>query len=131
MESANKNVQDLQIKAGAMSCNAVRTGGSESMGQKRESQGRAEKDKECYHCKGKHAPEDCWFKKEKCHACGMTGHIARVCRNKKCIILLPEWQKGVMKRKSHSPYTVSWVTMKRGGATLQGIHDSKWRTSDI
>lgn len=36
MESANKNVQDLQIKTGAMSCNAVRTGGSESMGQKRE-----------------------------------------------------------------------------------------------
>ncbi len=76
MESANKNVQDLQAKAGAMSCNAVRTGGAESMGQKRESQRRSEKDKDCYRCRGKHAPEDCRFKKEKCHACGMTGHIA-------------------------------------------------------
>lgn len=84
MESANKNVQDLQAKAGAMSCNAVRAGGAESMGQKRrESQGRSEKDKDCYRCRGKHAPEDCRFKKEKCHACGMTGHIARACRNKK------------------------------------------------
>ena len=76
MESANKNVQDLQAKAGAMSFNAVKAGGSESMGQKRESQRRAEKGKDCYCCKGKHAPEDCRFKKEKCHACGMTGHIA-------------------------------------------------------
>lgn len=55
MESANKNVQDLQAKAGAMSCNAA--GGAESMGQKRrESQGRSEKDKDCYHCKRRYCP---------------------------------------------------------------------------
>lgn len=76
MESANKNVQDLQAKAGAMSCNAVRAGGAESMGQKRGSKGRSEKDKDGHCCRGKHAPEDCRFKKEKCHACGMAGHIA-------------------------------------------------------
>lgn len=76
MESANKNVQDLQMKVGAMSCNAVRSGESRSHGN-------WQTDKECYRCKEKHSPTDCRFKKEKCHACGMIGHLARACRNKK------------------------------------------------
>lgn len=76
-------MREFQAKAGAMPCNAVRAGGAESMGQKRGTQGRSEKDKDCYRCKGKNAPEDCRFKKVKCHACGMTGHIARACLNKK------------------------------------------------
>ncbi len=36
MKSTNKNLQDLQTKAGE-SCNAVRTGGSEHMEGKRQS----------------------------------------------------------------------------------------------
>lgn len=57
MEPANRNVQDLQAKAGAMFCNAVRTVGAERMGQKRESQGRSEKEND-YRRRGKDAPED-------------------------------------------------------------------------
>lgn len=86
METANRNVQDLQQKAGA-SCHVIQRSGPERTGQKREGRPRAAGDrdrlKDCYRCNGKHLPSDCRFKTEKCHACGMTGHIARACRNRK------------------------------------------------
>lgn len=39
--------------------------------------------KECYPCGGSHDSDVCLFKDTKCHACGKTGHISRVCRSKR------------------------------------------------
>ena len=35
--------------------------------------------KNCWRCKGRHPPENCRFKKEKCHLCSKVGHIKRCC----------------------------------------------------
>ncbi len=37
----------------------------------------------CYRCGGKHLSSHCRFRDAECHACGKTGHIAKVCRSKK------------------------------------------------
>ena len=36
----------------------------------------------CYRCGGPHLANKCWFITEKCHSCGRTGHISKVCRSK-------------------------------------------------
>ena len=43
----------------------------------------ATRKKNCYRCKGQHAPATCKFKDVKCHACGKVGHIQKVCMSKK------------------------------------------------
>ena len=36
----------------------------------------------CNRCqKGRHSPNDCWFKNEKCEKCGKTGHLTRAHRD--------------------------------------------------
>ena len=37
----------------------------------------------CYHCFGNYDHKSCPFKKEKCHHCNKTGHIARASKSKK------------------------------------------------
>lgn len=54
---------------------------NENFNQKNE--GKMESEQKCYRCEGRHSPQECKFKTEKCHACSKTGHIARACRNKK------------------------------------------------
>ncbi|XP_055725310.1 uncharacterized protein LOC129815465 [Salvelinus fontinalis] len=82
MESANRNALDLQAR-GATACHTVKESSAERVEfQRTESRGAAA-NRDCYRCKGKHAAFDCKFKHEKCYACGIIGHIARACRNKK------------------------------------------------
>ena len=81
MESANKNVQDLQLKGPTV--NAVKSGVPARAGQRRETRPReGDGYTECYRCKGKHSPRDCRFRSAKCHICGINGHIAIACRKK-------------------------------------------------
>ena len=76
MESTNRNALDLQAR-GATACHTVNESSSErAVLQRTESRGGS-------NCKYKHAAFDCKFKHEKCYACGIIGHIARACRNKK------------------------------------------------
>lgn len=35
----------------------------------------------CQRCGGQHSDSQCKFREADCHACGRTGHIARMCRN--------------------------------------------------
>lgn len=87
MESASKNVQDLQLKRQVI--NTVKSRMQRCAGQKREggkgrSETRRESDviRECYRCKGKHSPTDCLFRNAKCQACEVTGHIAKACNKR-------------------------------------------------
>ena len=41
------------------------------------------RDQSCYRCLGNHDHKSCPFKKEKCHHCNKTGHIAKACKSKK------------------------------------------------
>ena len=43
----------------------------------------------CYRCGGPHLANKCRFIKEKCHSCGKTGHISKVCRSKPSVIPHP------------------------------------------
>lgn len=40
-------------------------------------------DQSCYRCLGNHDHKSCPYKREKCHHCNKTGHIARACKSKK------------------------------------------------
>ncbi|XP_039524968.1 uncharacterized protein K02A2.6-like [Pimephales promelas] len=75
METANKDVRDLQVKRSetSMSMRVHKT----SVKQE-ESQGRA-----CYRCGSlQHLANECRFVSEKCHQCGKQGHIMKVCKSK-------------------------------------------------
>lgn len=65
MESAEKNIKDLQsdfqLKMGETVVHKI-------------------KKKECYRCGGKHSPQVCRYKEERCFGCGLTGHIRSRCR---------------------------------------------------
>ncbi|CAG4992790.1 unnamed protein product [Colias eurytheme] len=38
----------------------------------------------CWRCAGQHAPHLCSFSKVSCYVCGQRGHIAKVCKKRKC-----------------------------------------------
>ena len=37
--------------------------------------------KQCYHCGGKHSPQDCRFKAQHCNKCNKRGHIDKMCQS--------------------------------------------------
>ena len=71
MESADKNVQDLQ---GPKPVHAIRKPKDEFVPRKPSSP--------CYRCGGEHPAHDCRFKEVLCHHCKKKGHLAHVCRSK-------------------------------------------------
>lgn len=91
MESANKNVRDLQgLLMEETGQNVKSLKGVYSA----EKKGR-QKDIVCYRCKGQHAPEECKFLNELCHKCGKRGHIKRACKAKQTAV---GCQKGYIQR---------------------------------
>ncbi|XP_056089857.1 uncharacterized protein LOC130069774 [Rhinichthys klamathensis goyatoka] len=75
METANKDVRDLQAKRSetSMSMRVHKTSVKQD-----ESQSRA-----CYRCGSlQHLANECRFVSEKCHQCGKQGHIMKVCKSK-------------------------------------------------
>lgn len=80
MESAYKNMQDLQEKA---ACNIIKEKGNSGSSFRRTEKKTVEEGKVCYRCNGGHDPASCRFRQEKCHSCGKIGHIGRACRNVK------------------------------------------------
>nr|XP_021327326.1 uncharacterized protein LOC110438662 [Danio rerio]XP_021332015.1 uncharacterized protein LOC110438662 [Danio rerio] len=84
MESANKNVRDLQgllMEDTAQTMKSFKGPAAVHRVYTFEKKGR-QKDTVCYRCKGQHAPEECKFLNELCHKCGKRGHIKRACRAK-------------------------------------------------
>uniref|UniRef100_H3B9C2 ribonuclease H n=1 Tax=Latimeria chalumnae TaxID=7897 RepID=H3B9C2_LATCH len=70
IDSASKNIKDLLVQstgAPSATCNA---------------QGSQVKVNKVFRSGGKHSPQECRFKNEKCHNCGVKGHIKKACRNK-------------------------------------------------
>lgn len=85
MESANKNVKDLQGMLSEETAQATRMLKGQTSVHRVYSPDKKgpKKDFVCYRCKGNHAPEECRFVNELCHKCGKRGHIKRACRSKR------------------------------------------------
>ena len=69
----------------------------------------------CYHCGGKHSPNDCRFKDQQCNKCSKRGHIAKMCHS----------DNGTNSRKATKK--VQYVA---NGATVYS-HDSFVNNDDI
>ena len=68
---AEKDTKDIVAAQGPYPVNRLQNAG-------------ATRKKNCYCCKGHHAPATCKFKDVKCHACDKVGHIQKACMSKKC-----------------------------------------------
>ena len=75
LEAAARHARDLQQKSPVESIHAIRS--------RKEAESSDSEEGECYRCKGRHAANNCRFKRADCHKCGKRGHIARACRNSK------------------------------------------------
>lgn len=87
MESANKNVKDLQsqFKDTTDTGVSVQQEQAQSTVNKVFTSRRQYKmpaRSNCYRCGGLHNSNECRFKLETCYNCGIKGHISRACRNK-------------------------------------------------
>ncbi len=88
MESANKNVRDLQgllMEETGQNVKSLKGATAVHRVCSVEKKGR-QKDIVCYRCKGQHAPEECKFLNELCHKCGKRGHIKRACKAKQTAV---------------------------------------------
>lgn len=81
METANRDVRDLQLKTleGIVSTTASQMSVHNVESNQRGS-GKGNP-LTCYRCGGGHMARDCRFINEKCHACGKRGHLKRVCKS--------------------------------------------------
>ncbi len=88
MESANKNVRDLQgllMEETGQNVKSLKGATAVHRVYSVEKKGR-QKDIVCYRCKGQHAPEECKFLNELCHKCGKRGHIKQACKTKQTAV---------------------------------------------
>ncbi len=88
MESANKNVRDLQgllMEETGQNVKSLKGATAVHRVHSVEKKGR-QKDIVCYRCKGQHAPEECKFLNELCHKYGKRGHIKRACKAKQTAV---------------------------------------------
>ncbi|XP_060075467.1 uncharacterized protein K02A2.6-like [Ylistrum balloti] len=99
MEMAYKNTSEIHVMAKPeVPIHHVKRGGRNSFkggmqGQRSEKfekttpskqkSGNCHDRKQCFRCGGKHSPDDCKFKNEKCYECQRVGHIGRKCKYKK------------------------------------------------
>uniref|UniRef100_H3AQV6 ribonuclease H n=1 Tax=Latimeria chalumnae TaxID=7897 RepID=H3AQV6_LATCH len=78
IESASKNIKDLKVQstgAFSASCNAQSSQVKVNKVLRSKEQQKQPTSRDCYQCGGKHFPQECRFKNEKCHNCGIKGHI--------------------------------------------------------
>ena len=68
---------------------------------------------QCWRCGGKHAPQSCKFKAERCFSCGKIGHIAKLkaCKGKPRVHVITE----ATSEDVYNVYTAS--TVSKGGGT--------------
>ena len=82
MEAAELRAGQLQAQkaatgVGTTNVNVVRNKGPTDTGEKTGPTS-------CYRCgKTNHKQESCYYRKQRCRACGSLGHIARMCKNKR------------------------------------------------
>lgn len=83
METANKDVKDLQGHLEGEQGAAGRMSGGQVVVHQMASSDPRDRQKElnCYRCLGRHLAVDCRFANEQCHKCGKRGHIKRACRS--------------------------------------------------
>ena len=73
-ELAEKSVKDLQGQSQTDSVQALKLEPAKH---------RKWQSSVCSHCGGKHQSSKCRFRDAECYSCGITGHIAKVCRSSK------------------------------------------------
>ena len=73
MEAATKQTMELQGATPVDSASYVRSNTHKATTRQTK--------KPCYHCGGKHSPNDCRFKDQQCNKCNKTGHIAKMCHS--------------------------------------------------
>lgn len=83
METANRDVRDLQLQPTALDSTVSKAASQVPVHNVKEKHKWPEKATPltCHRCGGEHMARDCRFLNEKCHGCGKKGHVKKMCKS--------------------------------------------------